>query len=128
MQNRSSLGAAVLFLSVLFLSSSFPVSASVAGSSGYDELVQLFEEWREFQKPVFRDGVPDYTAAAMEEQHQKLAGFQQRLDEIDTAGWTVEQQIDSLLVRAEMNGLDFDHRVLRPWERDPAFYSVVGES
>ena len=128
MQNRSSLGAAVLFLSVLFLSSSFPVSASVAGSSGYDDLVQLFEEWREFQKPVFRDGVPDYTAAAMEEQHQKLAGFQQRLDEIDTAGWTVEQQIDSLLVRAEMNGLDFDHRVLRPWERDPAFYSVVVES
>src|SRR5262249_47185825 len=23
---------------------------------------------------------------------------------------------------AEMNGLDFDHRVLRPWARDPAFY------
>jgi hypothetical protein len=128
MQNRSSLGVVVLFSSVLFLSSSFPVSASVASPSGYDDLVQLFEEWREFQKPVFRDGVPDYTAAAMEEQHQKLAGFQQRLDEIDTAGWTVEQQIDSLLVRAEMNGLDFDHRVLRPWERDPAFYSVVVES
>src|SRR2546428_13902710 len=27
-----------------------------------------------------------------------------------------------------MNGLDFDHRVLRPWARDPAFYSVVIDS
>src|SRR2546428_4268422 len=24
-----------------------------------------------------------------------------------------------------MNGLDFDHRVLRPWERNPAFYVGV---
>jgi len=28
-------------------------------------------------------------------------------------------------VHAEMNGLDFDHRVLRPWERDPAFYKTL---
>ena len=24
-----------------------------------------------------------------------------------------------------MNGLDFDHRVLRPWANDPAFYVTV---
>ena len=24
-----------------------------------------------------------------------------------------------------MNGLDFDHRVLRPWARDPGFYAVL---
>jgi hypothetical protein len=29
------------------------------------------------------------------------------------------------LVRAEMNGLDFDHRVLRPWASNPAFYVTV---
>ncbi len=40
-------------------------------------------------------------------------------------GWPVAQQIDWHLVRAEMNGLEFDHRVRRPWERDPAFYVTV---
>jgi hypothetical protein len=37
----------------------------------------------------------------------------------------VEQQVDHHLVRAEMNGLDFNIRVLRSWERDPAFYTTV---
>ena len=35
------------------------------GGGGYEDLVALFEEWREFQKPRVVDGVPDYTAAAM---------------------------------------------------------------
>src|SRR3712207_3560715 len=44
---------------------------------------------------------------------------------IDPSGWPVAQQVDYHLVRAEMNGLDFNHRVLRPWARDPAFYLSV---
>ena len=42
---------------------------------------------------------------------------------LEPAAWPVAQQVDYRLVRAEMNGLDFDHRVLRPWARDPCFYS-----
>jgi hypothetical protein len=37
----------------------------------------------------------------------------------------VEQQVDWHLVRAEINGFDFNHRVLKPWVRDPAFYQSV---
>jgi hypothetical protein len=37
----------------------------------------------------------------------------------------VAQQVDWHLVRAEMNGLDFDHRVLRPWTNDAAFCVTV---
>jgi hypothetical protein len=44
---------------------------------------------------------------------------------IDTAGWPVPQQVDWMIVWAEMNGYDFNQRVLRPWERDPAFYKSV---
>jgi hypothetical protein len=77
---------------------------------------------------MFRDGVPDYTVPAMERQHRELEKYRQRLAAIDTSGWPVGRQIDSLLVGAEMNGLDFDHRVLRPWVRDPGFYSVVIDS
>ena len=61
----------------------------------------------------------------MAAQHRELAAYQRRLGEIDPSGWPVAQQVDYHLVRAEMNGLDFDHRVLRPWARNPAFYGLV---
>jgi len=44
---------------------------------------------------------------------------------IDPRSTTVARQADHHIVRAEMNGLDFDHRVIRPWARDPAFYVTV---
>ena len=48
-----------------------------------------------------------------------------RLAAIDPSGWPIPQQVDYHVVRAEMNGLDFDHRVLRPWANNPAFYVTV---
>jgi len=88
----------------------------------YSQLVAFFHQWRQFQSPKMKDGVPDYSVAAMKQQHAELAHWQKQLNAFDTAGWPIKHQIDWHLVRAEMNGLDFDHRVLRPWERDPAFY------
>lgn len=99
--------------------------AHAAAPASYQDLVKLFQEWREFQKPAIVAGVPDYTAAAMAKQKQALPAFQKRLAAIDPAGWPVAQQVDYRLVRAEMNGLDFDHRVLRPWSRNPCFYAVI---
>jgi hypothetical protein len=91
-------------------------------ASSYEDLVELFFAWREFQAPELIEGVPDYSREAMERQHRELAEWQRRLGAIDTIGWPVSQQVDWVLVWAEMNGLDFEHRVTRPWERDPAFY------
>lgn len=97
-----------------------------AGPGTYDDLVALFQEWRTFQKPtVGPDGVPDYSTAAMDAQYRALEEYQRRLAAIDPSGWPVAQQVDHHLVRAEMNGLEFDHRVLRPWGRNPAFYAQV---
>ena len=91
-------------------------------ANGYGELITLFQEFRGFQRPRQTDGVPDYTAHAMAEQFKKVQGYQQRLSAIDVAAWPVGQQVDYHVVRAEMNGLEFEHRVRRPWERDPSFY------
>lgn len=55
-----------------------------------------------------------------------LPAYQQRLSELSTGTCPVEQQIDQLLIRAEMNGLDFNLRVLQPWARDPAFTAHSG--
>ncbi len=94
--------------------------ADVGGS--HAELLQLFEEWRAFEAAEFVDGVPDYSEAAMAAQHAGLPEWRARLDALDPSEWPTEEQVDWHLVRAEMNGLDFDHRVRRPWARDPAFY------
>ncbi|HSR69864.1 MAG TPA: DUF885 family protein, partial [Acidobacteriota bacterium] len=99
-----------------------------ASSTEYQDLVDLFRDWREFQKPEMVGGVPDYTSQAMAEQQRQLADYRARLEAIDPASWTVPQQVDYKLVEAEMNGMDFDHRVRRPWERNPAFYTLFHAS
>jgi len=94
-------------------------------SNRYEDLVALFEEWRSFQKPPLVEGIFDYSAPARAKQHRELAAYQQRLATIDTSGWLVAQRVDYHLVKAEMNGLDFDHRVRKPWARNPAFYVML---
>jgi hypothetical protein len=93
-----------------------------ARSARYEDLVALFHDWRAFQKPRLVKGVPDYRAASMAAQHRELSAYQSRLAAIDPSGWPIHQQADYHVVRAEMNGLDFDHRVLKPWANNPAFY------
>lgn len=96
-----------------------------AQPSAYQDLVALFKEWRAFERPATLRGAPDYTADAMAKKREGLTVLQARLRAIDPSGWPVEQQVDYHLVRAEMNGLDFNLRVLMPWARDPAFYTSV---
>lgn len=88
----------------------------------YENLVSLFQEFRRIQKPTLFNGVPDYTTSTMELQRRELRKLQSRLALIDQNGWPNPQRVDYLLVLAEMNGLEFEHRILRPWARDPGFY------
>ena len=106
---------------------SSPVSASDPSSypANYAELTKLFADWRKFVLPVTTDFKPDYSAAAMAAKEAEFPEYRARLQAIDTAGWPKGALIDYKLVRAEMNGLDFDFRVLMPWARDPGFYATV---
>jgi len=94
-------------------------------STSYEDLVTLFKDWRDFEKPELVDGVYDYTAPAMAAQQRELADYQARLAAIDASGWPIAQQVDHSVVSTEMNGLDFYHRVSRPWARNPAFYVSI---
>jgi hypothetical protein len=102
-----------------------PPSALGASDDGYEALLELFADWRQAERPEWRDGAPDYSPPAMERQARRLGELRRRLEAIDPDGWPVERQVDYHLVRAEMNGLDFNLRVQRPWARDPAFYQSV---
>lgn len=117
--------AAPLLLVVFAISCTKPVETNAPKTKTYAELETLFKEWREFQRPPLKNGTPDYSTAAMKQQQNELTKWQQRLNNFDTTGWAIHQQVDWYIVKAEMNGLDFDHRVMRPWERDPAFYKTL---
>ena len=91
----------------------------------YDDLVLLFNEWRNFENPPLLDGAPDYTRERFEEDQSEFLELKERLHSFDIDNWPIKEQIDWHVVRAEMNGYDFNYRVLRPWERDPAFYQTI---
>jgi hypothetical protein len=99
--------------------------ADPAAKGGYDSLVSLSNEWRQFARPPIANCVPDYSAGAMAKKSQELKRYFSRLDAIKPDGWPRAQQIDYKLFKAELNGMDFDLRVLKPWARDPTFYATV---
>lgn len=101
-----------------------PAQAPVEAPT-HKQLVSLFTEWRAFVSPSIVKGRPDYSAAAMTRQAAALPGWRKRLGAIDRSGWTVSEINDAKLFESEINALDFFHRVLKPWARDPGFYQTV---
>ncbi|MCK7537967.1 MAG: hypothetical protein MZV63_46935 [Marinilabiliales bacterium] len=85
-----------------------PGAAPAVSSASYDDLVALFREWRKFVKPRIVDGVPDYSAAAMSAHFAGLEQWRGRLRAIDPSGWTRSRRVDYEILRAEMNGFEFD--------------------
>src|SRR5262245_59983151 len=111
-------------LATLLLGAAGAVAAKERAVQNLD-LIMLFSDWRAFERPPMRDGAPDYTAATFARRHETLKDYRERLAAIDPSAWPVEKQVDYQLLRAEMNGLDFYIDVLKPWARDPAFYSSI---
>ena len=91
----------------------------------YQDLVTLFKEWRAFEKPPQLDGAPDYTAETFNARMKNFETLRSRLNTMDTSGWSIPNQVDWMVVWAEMNGFDFNHKTLKPWVRDPAYYKSV---
>ena len=103
-----------------------PLSHAQSGQAPqYEDLLQLFADWREFESPPLLDGAPDYTAARFEARDARFQALRLGLEMFDTSDWPVAEQVDWHLVRAEMNGYEFNRRVLQPWARDPAFYKTL---
>ena len=121
-QNLIRLVSALIITFLLSMCNTPPPRKEVKKSNSYDDLVTFFKEWREFESPALNNGVPDYSLAAMQKQKEELADWQAQLNAFDTTHWPIKHQVDWYLVWAEMNGLDFAHRVQQPWSKDPAFY------
>lgn len=94
-------------------------------SLNYDDLIQLFNDWRNFENPPLLDGAPNYTKERFDKDQNKFIKLRERLNSFYIEEWPINKQIDWHIVKAEINGYDFNYRVLKPWERDPAFYQTI---
>jgi hypothetical protein len=89
------------------------------------ELYALFEKWRAFENPQKSDGSFDYSQRAFQEKWPEFLALRETLNTLYQPQWPTATKVDWTLLWAEMNGYDFNHHVLKPWQRDPAFYKVL---
>ncbi len=89
------------------------------------ELVSLFHSWRTFEVPPLYNGVPDYSQETFTLRWGDFLEIKAKLDGMQKDKWTVSQQVDWHLLWAEMNGYIFNYKVLKPWQRDPAYYKSI---
>jgi len=114
-----------VFLAACVASAMVGTMSNAEAQSNYDDLQVLFSDWRKFESPPLLDGAPDYTAARFAGRQDDYLALRARLEEFETDEWPIPQQVDWHIVRAEMNGYDFNRRILQPWARDPAFYNTI---
>jgi len=116
-----------LFILISFLV--FGISnAQRYGQFQNPELVSLFKDWRAFEVPPMKNGVPDYSEASFNQRWETYTVLRERLEKFNKETWEAEQQVDWYLLWAEMNGYVFNTKILKPWQRDPAFYKSIWTS
>ena len=112
---------------LIFISAFFFITTSSLTSQNDNRktLEILFNDWREFENPPLLNGAPNYTVKSFDNRMPEFIELKDRLNEIDKSTLDTQSKVDWTLIWAEMNGFEFNYRVLKPWERDPAFYKSV---
>ncbi len=85
----------------------------------------LYKDFRRGITPKIVDSIPDYTGPTMAKAYDSLQTLLATWKGMDTTGWTIDQRIDYRLVGAQLHGEDFNHRIIKRWSSDPAFYNTI---
>jgi hypothetical protein len=91
--------------------------------AGWDKLLQVHQDYLKLRDEGMKDAAHDFSSATVATRAVELQKLTDRLQAINPTAWPVERRVDWVLVRTELNDLDFRYRVVRPWSRDPSFYS-----
>lgn len=103
------------------------------GSRPYEDLVRLFDDYREARAPNawnanFNDpdapnhGLVDYSRKTTAARLKEMKRIRAALEDLAVAQWPRERQSEFLAVRAQIDAEIFRLTVSRPWARDPGFY------
>lgn len=112
----------VALTAALLLSEFLVAGPAEAQDSGWEDLVALNAELTGLRRPQRVDGVPQFGPDAVAARAAAVTSVQGRIQAMDPAAWSVADKIDYLLVWAKANGMEFEHRVTRPWQKDPILY------
>ena len=110
----------IAFLSIVIIFSICTVKAET-----YQSLTQLHKQWREFEQPPLFEGAPDYRSKTFDSRYQQFEAIRNQLINIKTDQWSIPNKVDWYILWAELNGYEFNYKILKPWQRDPAFYKSV---
>lgn len=127
---------AMVLASIRPLAADEPSSSHQAGQEGYQELVELLDDFLEFRDPqgqqprqIIRDvagqsinPVADYSKESIAWQSEQVRQFQARIERLDVTSWPQAQQVDYLAVQSRLDQYQFILQRTRPWARDPGFY------
>ncbi len=99
--------------------------AQVTGpSAAWQELRILDEQLAALERPDVRDFVPDLSRQAIDARAAALSELRGGLLRLHARISTERpaERVDYLIVWSRLNALDFEHRVTRPWSRDPIYH------
>jgi hypothetical protein len=101
-----------------------PATRATAQSSvvSRPQLVAYFEAVRELRKAPLVDGIPDYGPDTVRTQLDSLGRLRADFDRIEPRTWPLHDQVDYLIVRSELDMLEYGLRVYRATSRSPNFY------
>jgi uncharacterized protein (DUF885 family) len=88
-----------------FLHETHPTYATLDGVHAHDDLLE------------------DLSRHAIDSEAHALAGYLRRLDEIQQDALTPIERLEHRMLTANLQARMFDLEVVRPWERNPQFYS-----
>jgi uncharacterized protein (DUF885 family) len=104
----------------------------VMGAAALSKVAKEYYAWRNENNPVqssefglhtWDDKLTDYSPAKINERAQHDHALLEKVRAMKTDQWTKDQQIDWLLFRAQLEGADFSHRVLKFEWNNPGVYA-----
>lgn len=101
------------------------VAAAPAMAATHADLVRLYDGFRTAAEMPVKSGVPDHGDAAMAARAATADKMVADLLAIDSSAWPVAQRADHLLVLSEARSVQFQHKVLRQWQRDPSWWATL---
>ena len=98
----------VLLAALLLLSPGAALSGGVPnGPGGYDQLIQLFQRYQGLRQGLSPGVRSDFSPAAIAQRRAELLNMQRRMLQMGVSRWPVDQTVDYLTVRAELDQQDF---------------------
>lgn len=106
---------------VLCLTLLVPVTLAAQSTEQHPaDLAQLVKEFRDWRSKTSASEA-DF-GAQVTEQKRGLATYRERLDKLPADTWAPHARVDFLVLRSEMDSLDFDLQIIREVSRNPDFY------